>query len=1264
MRPLSGVDVGFLDPLTELQHVHTGHYDARLVAISVLISIFASFCALEAISKPTRGVHEVLWNVLAALLMGSGIWAMHFIGMTAYQLDAGVHYDPTVTAFSVLPGIAAAALALRAYARGIADTSAHAPAGLLLGLGVGLMHYAGMSALHFDGVLRYEPGLFALSFAAAGALSVGALWASLRVARSRLGRLPYAATLTGGVALGLSSAATHYIAMAATRFVMPDGAGQPVADNPAPMVVVAALLLLSTGLVIVLFGRRLEALTQGVETVLATISQGFAVLDGGGRITRCNGALPSLLGRERDALIGKSLQELLVDPADAPSTAQDFRLEGALRKADGSTLPCLIHGNAVHDRVGRLLYSFAVVTDISDRVAGEQMLMAHTIELSRQASELAAANDAQRAILDAATSGIVLLRQRVILRCNRSAEELFGYAPGELDGQSTRVWYPDDESFQQAAQVYTTLMRGEVSRVERLLVRRDGSRFMARIVARPMYPEEPGRGIVASIVDITEERKTAETLRKTRDDAEQATRTKSAFLANMSHEIRTPMNAIIGMAQLLLRTETTRQQREYLERLQAASRNMLGILNDILDLSKIEAGMLTVESVEFDLEGVLKDVTDLLAEKAASKGLELIIDFPSDVPHALVGDPLRIGQILLNFGSNALKFTEHGEIAIQVRQIEEDADSVLLKIAVRDSGIGIGPEQLARLFQPFQQADASTTRKYGGTGLGLTIVRDLARLMGGEVGAESTPGSGSTFWATLRVGKGAQRRAPAQSVPDMHGRRVLIADDNEYARTILSELLGSLTFKVTSVADGHAALRALRAAAEAGAPFEFVFLDWQMPQMNGVDTALEIRGMGLQPPPRLFLVTAYGREEVLRGAEAAQFDGVLLKPVSGSMLFDTLLRSLAPFELSTATEPRAVAAAAANLSDLAGARILVAEDNDINQLVAGDLLHDAGFSADMANDGQAAIDMASRTRYDLILMDIQMPVVDGFEAARRIRALPGYADTPIIAVTANAMREDRERCLAAGMNDHIGKPFEPQQLWEALRKWLPPGRAAPAAPGLPSAPGAGAPSLPPALRAIEGLDSAQGLRRTGGKLALYLSLLRKFVAAHGAADRQIADALAQGDDRAAERIAHSLKGVAGNLGATDLQHAAGLLEAALHERRERPAIDALLAALTPRLHALAADLGRALPPPAAEEPAAGPATGEDRVAAVAAVRARLAALLRDDDPAANDVLDEHATLLREALPGQYDALVTATRRFNFGEALAILENSGRSSSTA
>ncbi len=1261
MRILTGVDVGFLDHLTELEHAHSGHYDHRLVAASILISVFASFCALEAISKPMRGGHDALWNCLAALLMGLGIWAMHFIGMAAYQLDAGVQYDPIVTAISVLPGVAAAAIALHAYARGIADSSVHVPAGLLLGLGVGFMHYAGMSALHFDGVLRYEPRLFALSFVAAAALSIAALWASLRVARSRFGHLPYAATLAGGALLGLASSATHYIAMEAARFVMTGSAERIVADNPAPMVFITALALLTVGLVVVLFGSRLEALKHGVETVLATITQGFTVLDDEGRVTRCNGALLSLLGLARDAVIGRRLGELLVDAGESPPQG-DFHLESALRKADGSTVPCLIHGDAVNDRAGRLLYSFAVITDISERVAAERMLVEHTIELSSQASELAAANDAQRAILDAATSGIFVIRERVILRCNRSAEELFGYAPGEFDGQSTRLWYADDESFRQASEIYAALMRGEISRVERQLARKDGSRFMARIVARPMYPEDPRRGIVASIEDITEERNAAETLRRTRDEAEQATRTKSAFLANMSHEIRTPMNAIIGMAQLLMRTETTRQQREYIERLQGASRNMLGILNDILDISKIEAGMLTIEKVEFDLEGVLKDVTDLLAEKAVSKGLELIVDIPRDVPHALVGDPLRIGQILLNFGSNALKFTGQGEIAIQVRQVEENADSVLLKIAVRDTGIGIAPEQLAQLFQPFQQADASTTRKYGGTGLGLTIVRDLAHLMGGEVGAESTPGVGSSFWATLRVGKCAQRPVSAQSVPDMHGRRVLVVDDNDYARTILSELLGSLTFRVTSEASGPGALRAIRAAVNAGAPFEFVFLDWQMPRMDGVDTALEIRKLGLHPPPRLFLVTAYGREEVLRSAEAAQFDGVLLKPVSGSMLFDTLLRSLAPFELPGAAEPRAIAAADANLSDLAGARILVAEDNDINQLVAGDLLRDAGFTADMANDGQAAIDMASRARYDLIMMDLQMPVVDGFEAARRIRELPGYADTPIIAVTANAMREDRERCLAAGMNDHIGKPFEPRQLWQALRKWLPPGTRPVAAGAAPVRTAAMAETvLPPALQAIEGLDSALGLHRVGGNAALYLSMLRKFSAGQYATGGQLADALALDDYRTAERLAHTLKGVAGTLGAADIQHAAGLLEAAIQDRRERPVINALLAALTSPLRALVARLVRALPPEARDVQDSGRGAVS---AAVDPVLARLAALLREDDPAANGLLDEHAVLLRQAIPAQYDALVTAVRAFNFGDALAILSSDGQSSQTA
>jgi two-component system, sensor histidine kinase and response regulator len=966
-----------------------------------------------------------------------------------------------------------------------------------------------------------------------------------------------------------------------------------------------------------------------------------------------NRALQEMLGYSEQELRRLETWDEITPPDESASDAKRYgelvqgkrdkdEWEQRLIRRDGRIAVTSVRFSLLRDAAGKPQYVASLQEDITERRRTEDALR----ESEAYNKLLFQESIIPMLVLDCET--------RRYVDCNRAAAQINGYSRREELLGKTTLDVSAPTQYDGSDSSSAALKRSKIGQEKGHSIfewrhrRPDGTVWDAE-VHLTTFTHQGKKQFQLTLVDITERKLAERALRQAKELAEEATQMKSDFLANMSHEIRTPMNAILGMTHLALKTELTPKQSDYLTKTKVAAQALLGIINDVLDFSKIEAGKLDMENANFRLDNVLENLSSVVGQKAHDKKLEYLIAAPHDLPVSIVGDALRLGQILINLVNNAVKFTDHGEVVVTVALEERVSDRIKLKFSVRDSGIGMTPEQTARLFQPFSQADTSTTRKYGGTGLGLSISKRLVELMGGEIWVESRHGAGSTFRFTAWFGLAPGEPKRKRFIPDLMGVRVLVVDDNEQAREILSNVLRGFSLRADSASSGEEAIQKV-ASANSHDPYRVVLMDWQMPGMDGLQASREImRGRGSKDLLKIVMVTAFGREDLQTQAEQVGIDAYLLKPVSPSLLFDTLVEILGVVEPKRGrSQPKGERTGS---PDFTGTRILLVEDNEVNQQVATELLESVGALVRIANHGREALKVLMEGEgsppFDVVFMDLQMPDMDGFTATTHIRAQPRLQGLPIIAMTAHALVEERQRCLDAGMNDHVSKPIEPDALFATLARWAK-SRPAPAV-GTKARPAKPAAVVIPR---IDGVDVTAGVTRAAGNRRLFRDLLVRFAKDYRDVGAQIAAALESRDTKQAEHIAHTVKGVAGNMSIGKIYASADKLEKAIRERD--PAVPRLLRAFSSRLNHQVHAIQRALPDVVPDPSRSKPNRGIDaRKAASAAGRLRELLHASDSDATeAFSALSDAASSTVDKL--RLDALGAAISNFDFESALLKL----------
>ena len=764
---------------------------------------------------------------------------------------------------------------------------------------------------------------------------------------------------------------------------------------------------------------------QQLRSIVDNLPSLMMLKDSEARYLMANKYFETFTGNLEDDVVGKRISDLL-PPDQAESgmrhdnlvlrTGKVHRTEEIRFDAAGEKHTLEVVRVPLFEPDGSVYGLVYMGTDITERRAAEQALRRAQMEMYQ--------------IFNAAGSAMRVIDCNLVVKeVNKTFESCFGYSREEMIGH----WCGEHASSDMCDTdcVGKRILDGAARATNRQTRRRkDGSIVYCDMVATPfLSPDGELLGIIEDCRDITD-------LVESQQAAEQASKAKSEFLANMSHEIRTPMNAVVGLTHLTLRTKLTATQRNYLKNIDSSAKSLLRIIDDILDFSKIEAGRMDMERMDFNLEEVLLGLSSLDTTKPSGRNIELLLRIDREVPLFFIGDPLRLGQVLINLVGNAIKFTPMGEVVVRVALQDQKDQKACLRLTVTDTGIGMGQEQLDKLFQEFTQGDSSTTRRFGGTGLGLSISKRIVELMGGEISAESEIGKGSTFTFTVNLDmQENQGRRAALTLKNLHERRVLVVDDSFSSREILRQELEDMELRAGTADCGDAALEELVRAAESGDPYDLVLMDWKMPGDNGIQVVRLLRGCRQLPYiPTVIMVTAYGREEIMEEAQAEGINHFLIKPVSPSLLQNAILDVFGQRVVDD--DPSGLPQELRIPSRFKGSRVLLAEDNEVNQLVAKELLESSGFCVDIADSGLVALSMAEQMEYAMVFMDIHMPEMDGIEAATRLRADTRYDHTPIIALTADSMVGDKEKSLAAGMNDHLPKPIDPYRLVEVASQWL------------------------------------------------------------------------------------------------------------------------------------------------------------------------------------------------------------------------------------
>lgn len=872
-----------------------------------------------------------------------------------------------------------------------------------------------------------------------------------------------------------------------------------------------------------------------------------------GKITDVNAATEQATGVPRDTLIGSDFVDYFTEPDHARFVYREVFSTGlvtdyplAIRHRDGRVIHVLYNAATYHDTSGMVAGVVASARDMTERKKLEDALVRSRNEAEENAARF-------YAIIEASPVPYALNDdQGIILYINKAFTTTFGYRLEEIP--SLAEWwpkaYPDPVYRQWVVDNWQLRMaKANVDHeafepLEVIVCCKNG--LYRTVMASATLEGVLLNGVhLVILYDISEHKKIEKELLHAKEAAEDANKAKSLFLANMSHEIRTPMNTIIGMGYLLSQTPLTPSQQEQMRKIQLAADSLLGIINDILDFSKIEAGKLELDYVPFNLWEFMEKIASMISIKAEEKGLEVLLSMPVDLPQLLIGDALRLEQILVNLGTNAVKFTQKGEIIFRVEPVEKTSPSIRMKFSVRDRGIGLSDEQIAGLFRPFVQADASTTRSYGGTGLGLAICKNLVELMGGEMSVTSTLGVGSEFAFTISLEQQPDAATTAPQVPDrIESLRVLIVDDNPSACQIFQEMVQAFSFEGVIVSSGHNAIIELKRVTRVmERPYDVILVDWQMAEMNGIETVRLIQNSkDIIKPPVIIMVTAFGRQEVIKQARDVGINGFLLKPVTPPMLLNTIMNVLNKNSSSSPDTDSSPKILERNKLFLKDSRILIVEDHDLNWQVAEGILRKAGVITERAVNGQEAVKRLIKEpdAFDCVLMDLQMPVMDGYEATSELRKQFSHSQLPIIAMTANALKSEKDQCLAIGMNDYLTKPINVKTLFSVLVSVLKSvGRGIPDKGLMQVSSKSHDSDLPPSL---EGVDLSEALERLDNDRELLMRLLVKFANTYTSTADQLNTLLESGDMDGFKKLLHIVKGVTGNISANNIHNLAAEIE--------------------------------------------------------------------------------------------------------------------------